>query len=102
VLISSLRFQDLPTLVALRSNGYQLLVLSPDPIEHEHKLLGKSRVTNQAARIARLERDFLLHQIQLTGARVVEWQVDQPFMQIANAISTPAPLWDRNQVIAHA
>jgi uncharacterized protein (DUF58 family) len=102
VLISSLRFQDLPTLIALRANGYRLLVISPDPIDHECKLLGNNQVVEKSARIARLERNFMLQQVKQTGARVFEWQVDQPFHQLANAMLARNADWYRNQVHEHA
>ena len=88
VLISSLLYQDLPTLIALRAHGYRLLVISPDPIDFESKLLGSSSTVTQAARIARLEREFMLRQLKRTGASVLEWQVDQPFHQLASTLLT--------------
>ncbi len=102
VLISSLLYQDLPTVISLRANGYQLLVISPDPIDFESKLLGNSPAVAQATRIARLERDYMLHQIKRTGARLIEWQVDQPFFQLANKMLSRSAAWDRNRVFEHA
>jgi hypothetical protein len=102
VLISSLLLQDLPTLVSLRAYGYRLLVISPDPIEFESKLLGNSRSVTQAARIARLERDFLLLQLRRSGARVFEWQVEQPFYQAARYALSHAALWHMRQGLSHA
>jgi hypothetical protein len=101
-LISSLIYQDLPTLLTLRANGYRLLVITPDPIALEQNLLGKNKVVTQAARIARLERNFMLQQIQQTGARVLEWQVDQPFFNLASTSLTKSTYWDRNQVVEYA
>lgn len=102
VLISSLLYKDLATLIALRSFGYRLLVISPDPIDHEIKLLGGNPTVAQGARIARLEREFMIGQIKQTGARVIEWQVDRPFFQVANAMLTRSAVWHRNQVVEYA
>jgi uncharacterized protein (DUF58 family) len=102
VLISSLLFDDLPTLISLRAHGYPLLVISPNPVDFEYKLLGDSQAVAQAARIARLEREFMLRQIQNTGARVVEWQVDQPFHLIANHALISNIAWYRNEVAVYA
>ncbi|MCB9134090.1 MAG: DUF58 domain-containing protein [Anaerolineales bacterium] len=83
VMISSLLYQDLPTLIALRAHGYPLMIISPDPISFESSLLGNRPGLSQAMRLARLERDLLLRQLRRTSIRVVEWQVDQPFQQAA-------------------
>ena len=102
VLISSLLFQDLPTLIALRAHGYPLLVISPDPIHFESKLLGSSQTVAQAVRIVRLERDFLLRLLRRTGARVFDWQVDQPFHQAAHYALTHGAAWRTSQGVVHA
>jgi len=101
VLISSLMFQDLQTLVSLRAHGYPLLVISPDPITFEKRLLGNSHSVNRAGWFARLERDFLLRQLGRSGARVFEWQVDQPFHQAAHYALSYAASWHRKQGITH-
>jgi hypothetical protein len=102
VLISSLLYQDLPTLISLRAHGYPLLIISPDPIDFECKLIEKDEITTQAARIARLEREFMLSKIRQTGARLFEWQVDQPFHLLANAMLARNTIWHRDEVVAHA
>jgi uncharacterized protein (DUF58 family) len=85
VLISPLLSQDAEELTKLRANGYQLLVVSPDPITFEQKGLKKEREVMLAARIARLERALLLDKLRQAGIRVMEWQVDTPFQQAAHA-----------------
>jgi len=102
VLISSLLFDDLPTLIALRAHGYPLLVISPDPVEFEGKLLEHSPSVSQAIRIARLEREFVLRQLRRNGARVFEWQVEQPFHQIARYALTRAAAWRASPGVVHA
>jgi uncharacterized protein (DUF58 family) len=102
VFISSLLFQDLHTLVSLRAHGYRLLVISPDPIEFECKLLGNSQSVTQAARFVRLERDYLLRQLRRSGARVFEWQVEQPFYQAARYALTHAAFWHMRQGVTRA
>jgi uncharacterized protein (DUF58 family) len=102
VLISSLMFEDLPTLIALRAHGYRLLIISPDPIEFETRLLKHNRSVSLAVRIARLERQVLLQQIKRTGARVFEWKVDQPFHELAHFALTPTINLHRSQVVTYA
>jgi len=102
VLISSLLPEDLPTLIALRAHGYQLLVISPDPIDFETQLLDDDPAVAQAARLARLERTFLLRQLRHNGIHIFEWQVDQPFHLAARYALTRAPAWRINSLVARA
>ncbi len=95
VLVSPLSADDVQPLVRLRARGYQILVISPDPIGFERRVLGETRAVELAARFARLERELLLRKLRQAGIRVVDWQVDQPFDQVARASLGRAPLWLR-------
>jgi uncharacterized protein (DUF58 family) len=95
VLVSPLRPDDLNDLIRLRARGYQLLIISPDPIDFESKSLGDSRHVALAARIARLERTHLFHQLSQAGVRIFEWRVDTPFHQTARHALSRMPLWNR-------
>ena len=96
VLVSPLRSTDLADLVALRARGYQLLVISPDPIAFEKKILEDDPHVDLAARIARLEREGLFHQLQQVGVRIFEWQVSTPFHQIARHALRRVPFWSHD------
>jgi uncharacterized protein (DUF58 family) len=85
VLVSPLLPQDTEELTKLRANGYQLLVVSPDPIAFEQKGLKQEREVILAAHLARLERGLLLDKLRQAGIRVMEWPVDTPFQQAAHA-----------------
>jgi uncharacterized protein (DUF58 family) len=102
VLISSLLSEDLPTLISLRAHGYQLLVISPDPIDFETQFLDDDPAVAQAARLARLERTFLLRRLRRNGIRVFEWRVDQPFHVAARYALTRTPAWRINSGVARA
>lgn len=102
VLISSLLPDDLSTLVSLRAHGYPLLVISPDSIEFEARLLGDSTSVHLAARLARLEREFLLQSLRRSGARVFEWQIDQPFYQAVGYSLGYAAFWQMQQGVHRA
>jgi uncharacterized protein (DUF58 family) len=95
VLISPLLAHDLDMLASLRGRGYQLLVISPDPVAFEQRELGADHVVAQAARIARLERSLLLHQCRQVGIPVVDWPVDVSFQQVAEA-ALSQPFWLRD------
>jgi uncharacterized protein (DUF58 family) len=86
VLVSPLADDDLPMLVRLRAHGYELLVISPDPVAFENcaSILQDGALPAQpdvalAGRIARLERAVMLRRLRQTGAQIVDWRVDQPF-----------------------
>lgn len=102
VLVSSLLPEDTSTLISLRAHGYKLLVISPDPIDFEANLLEDRETTRQAVRIARIEREFMLRMLRISGARVVEWKVNEPFVQTANYALSYAVLWQHRQAIYHA
>jgi uncharacterized protein (DUF58 family) len=104
VLVSPLCNDDLPMLVRLRARGYQILVISPDPVAFEAQGLGvlegkalrpdaPATAVDLATRIARLERVLLLRKLRQAGVQVVDWQVDKPFGQVAHAALSRAPRW---------
>jgi uncharacterized protein (DUF58 family) len=95
VLISPLQPTDLEDLISLRARGYQLLIITPDPIAFESKILGHRPHITLAARIARLERAHLFHQLRQAGVRIFEWQADTPFHQVAHYALSRVPLWSR-------
>lgn len=95
VLVSPLCQDDLPMLVRLRARGYQLLVVSPDPVSFEAGAFKPNPDVALAARIARLERTLLLRELRQAGIQVVDWQVDQPLDRVVHASLGRLPLWFR-------
>ena len=95
VLVSPLCEEDVPTLVRLRARGYQLMVISPDPIAYEARVLEPDEVVSLAVRIARLERGLLLRRLQRAGVRTVDWQVDKPFDLTLHSSLGRQPHWFR-------
>jgi len=95
VLISPLCEDDLPALVRLRARGYQVLVVSPDPVSFELKTLEPQPAARMAARIAYLERKLLLRRLPQAGIQVVDWQVTKPFDQVVHASLGRMPQWFR-------
>jgi uncharacterized protein (DUF58 family) len=93
VLISPMVRDDLPMLVLLRARGYQLLVISPDPISFERKALWSRAEVELGARIARLERELLLRELRQAGVRLLDWPVETPFEQAAHAALGRQPIW---------
>ena len=87
VLVSPLVEDDYSTLIQLRARGYQVLVITPDPVSFEqaHLLRGRKGYgaadVELATRIVRMERRLMLGRLQRAGLQVVEWDVARPFEQ---------------------
>ena len=82
ILVSPLDADDVNVLVHLRARGYQLMVVSPNPVEYELSYLPQSESVHLAARILRMERILLLQKLQRAGIQVLDWDVTQPFDQV--------------------
>jgi uncharacterized protein (DUF58 family) len=82
VMISPLLPDDLRVLIRLKACGYQVMVISPDPIDFEAKSLVPHETFGLATRIARAERRLLLRELQRVGIQIVDWQVSQPLDQV--------------------
>lgn len=78
ILISPLCGEDLNSIKQLKSDGYQIMVLSPDYIQ----LIGKNRLSDKtheyALRAAKIERTLLLWNIRQLGVETKNWDVDKP------------------------
>jgi uncharacterized protein (DUF58 family) len=81
VLVSPLVNDDLNVLVHLRGRGYQVMVISPDPVKFELGILPPSQSVDLAARIVRMERDLLIRRLERAGIQVLEWDVSLPLDQ---------------------
>ena len=81
ILVSTLVQDDLNVLVQLRGRGYQVMVISPDPVKFEHQLLEPSPRVDLAVRIVRMERDLFIRRLERAGIHVVEWDVSIPLDQ---------------------
>ena len=81
VLVSSLVNDDLNILIQLRGRGYQMMVISPDPVKFEIGCLPPSPQVDLAARVIRMERDLLIRRLERAGIQVIEWDVSIPLDQ---------------------
>jgi uncharacterized protein (DUF58 family) len=79
ILISPLQPGDAMPILHMRAHGYEVLVVSPDPVAFEANVFGPQAAL--AARIARIERQALLQRLYLAGVRVVDWNVETPLAQ---------------------
>jgi uncharacterized protein (DUF58 family) len=77
VMVSPITPGDFDTLSQMRSHGYEILVVSPNPVAFDSAGWANSD-ENLGLRFAQVERDLLLRRLQRSAIRVVDWNVDQP------------------------
>jgi uncharacterized protein (DUF58 family) len=80
VLISPLCSGDFPVIARLQAEGYQLLVLSPDPAIKNPPDQFKNSIDALAVRTVNLERAVLMHRLRQIGVRVIDWNTDHPLL----------------------
>lgn len=78
VLVSPLCEDDPPVLTRLRARGYDVLVVSPDPVTFEARRIPDTAIGHAAVRIARARRNLWAYQLKRVGIPVIDWQTDQP------------------------
>jgi uncharacterized protein (DUF58 family) len=88
IVISSLAAVDRPFFQRLRAHGYQVLLISPDPIDFAYPTLSQDITNRLAIRATRIERRLRLNDIAQLQIPVIDWQVDQPlFPLVRNALT---------------
>lgn len=96
VFVSPLIDDDLKPLVQLRAEGYDVLVISPDPVKYELSYLGNSNPNvNLAGRVLQMERVLLLQRLQRASIQVLDWDVQEPFDLLVKRRLSRAPAWLR-------
>jgi hypothetical protein len=80
ILISLLQPGDAMPILHMHAHGYEVLVISPDPVAFEANVFGPRAAL--AVRIARIERQALLQRLYLAGVRVVNWNVETPLARM--------------------
>ena len=95
ILVSPLTDDDLMPLVQLRAQGYQVLVVSPDPVKFELSYLPRNPDVDLAARVIHMERALLLQKIQRASIQVLDWDVAEPFDQVVKRRLSRPPAWLR-------
>ncbi len=78
VVLSPLGPNDLMTYRQLRSWGYQVILVSPDPVKFILRSTPPDEFSLLAGRAARLERFLLMKKLLRAGVQVIDWDVLQP------------------------
>lgn len=81
VLISPLLPDDFTTIRRFRAEGYQLLLVCPNPIEKVSSDSSMNTNHSFAVRAAGLERKILLRRIQKIGVPTIDWNTDQSLIE---------------------
>lgn len=86
--ISPLASGDKNLYQRLKANGYQAVLISPDPIHFGKPLFDNDRDTNLAVRTTHLERRLNLDAVAQLQIPVINWKVDQPlYPLVRNALT---------------
>ena len=95
VLVSPLSEDDLMPLIQLRAQGYEVMVLSPNPVKFELSYLSQNETIQLAGRVIHMERVLLLQKMGRAGIHVLDWDVTEPFDLFVKRRLGRSPVWLR-------
>ena len=95
ILVSPLLDDDFPTLLHLRAQGYEVMVISPNPVKFELSYLPADELVQLASRVIRMERMLLLQKMGRAGIHVLDWDVAEPFDHLVRRRLGRTPFWLR-------
>ncbi len=96
VFVSPLSEDDLKPLIQLRAQGYDVLVVSPNPVKFELSYLPASDArVDLAGRVIRMERLLLLQRLQRANIFVLDWDVSEPFDSLVKRTLGRSSVWLR-------
>jgi len=95
ILVSPLHEDDLTPLIQMRAQGYQVLIVSPNPVKFELSYLPKNRNVELAARVIQMERALMMQKVQRAGIQVLDWDVSEPFDLVVKRRLSRPPAWLR-------
>jgi uncharacterized protein (DUF58 family) len=96
VFVSPLVDDDLKPLIQLRAEGYDVLVVSPNPVKFELSYLPSANMhVGLAGRVIHMERLLLLQRLQRANIHVLDWDVTEPFDSLVKRRLGRSPVWLR-------
>ena len=96
VFVSPLAEDDWKPLIQLRATGYDVLVISPNPVKFELSYLPSSNPNvDLAGRVLHMERLLLLQRLQRANIHVLDWDVKEPFDVLIKRRLGRSPVWLR-------
>jgi uncharacterized repeat protein (TIGR01451 family) len=95
MLVSPLSEDDLKPLIQLRAQGYEVMVVSPNPVKFELSYLPHSETVQLAGRVIHIERVLLLQKMGRAGVYALDWDVSEPFDLFVKRRLSRTPFWLR-------
>lgn len=95
LMVSPLSEDDFAPLIQLRAQGYEVLVISPNPVNFELSYLPANEKIQLAGRVIRMERALLLQKMGRAGIHVLDWDVAEPFDLFVKRRMSRSPIWLR-------
>lgn len=95
ILVSPLSEDDFAPLIQLRAQGYEVMVLSPNPAKFELSYLPANETIRLAGRVIQMERALLLQKMGRAGIHVLDWDVVEPFDLFVKRRLSRSPFWLR-------
>lgn len=95
ILVSPLSDDDFGPLIQLRAQGYEVIVVSPNPVKFELSYLPTNEKIQLAGRVIQMERDMLLQKMGRAGIHVLDWDVAEPFDLFVKQRLSRSPVWLR-------
>ena len=82
IIFSTVDSRDLETYARLLAFGYEVLLISPDPVDFASQMLPSTEINRLALRAARIERVIQLKRLLKLGVNIINWQVNRPLETI--------------------
>lgn len=81
IVISPLLLNDHSLITQLRAEGYQVMLISPNPLS---SLIAKNtqHEVNLSLRAVRIEREIMLWKIRRIGVNVIDWPIDKSLVNL--------------------
>lgn len=87
IMFSTVDLRDMETYARLCAYGYEVLLISPDPIDYAASQLPADTVNTLAIRAARIERLLQLQRLMKLGVNVINWHVNETFEKVMNNLT---------------
>jgi uncharacterized protein (DUF58 family) len=95
VMVSPLCDDDFAPLIQLRAQGYEVMIVSPNPVKFELSYLPTIATVQLAGRVIHMERAMLLQKMGRAGIHVLDWDVAEPFDLFVKRRLSRSPFWLR-------
>ena len=95
ILVTPLSEDDFVPLTQLRAQGYDVMVVSPNPVKFELSYLQTNDKIELAGRVINMERALLLQKMGRAGIHVLDWDVTEPFDLFVKRRLSRSPVWLR-------